>query len=188
VGEPTVYSVKKYMLDRLMAPPIDYRDKRLLTLKADEISQIDVVHGKDTTVLTNKEGAFQLQGGTPADAGKIKAMVGGAETLVASHFVTDKAAKTELDKPRATVTIALKAGGKDILKVGGLTKDQADYYVTVEGPGHAKPPEVMLAKKFAIDRLLKKPADLAPTPKPAPGAGGQHGMPPGMMPPQMPPH
>ncbi len=186
VGEPTVYVVKKYLLDRLTYAPIDYRDKRLLSHKADEVTQLDVVQGKDTTVLHNKDGAWQLQGGGATDAAKVKALVGGVETLVADHFVTDKTVKTELDKPRATVAITLKAGGKDVLKVGGLTKDQGSYYVTVEGPGHAKPPEVMQAKKFAIDRLLRKPADLAPSAKAGPGAPPK-GLPPGM-PPHAPPH
>lgn len=185
VGEPTIYLVKKYMLERLSYPPIDYRDKRLLSRKGDEIARIDVVQGKDTTALVNKDGNWELEGGGPLDKMKVNGMVGGAETLVATHFVTDKSIKTELDKPRATVTLTLKAGGKELLKVGGVTKDQGDYYVMVEGPGHAKVPEPMQAKKFAIDRLLRKPADLAPTPKPAPGAP-----PPGVMPPHggMPPH
>ena len=70
-----------------------------------------------------------------------------------------------------------------VVKVGGVTKDGQDYYVQKDGSK-----DVLLVKKFAIDRLLKKPADLAPSPKPAgnPRAPRPGMMPPGMMPPGMP--
>ena len=179
VGDATVFVVKRYTLDRITYLPVDYRDKHLLARKADEISRIRIVQGKDETVVEDKDGKWSLVGGSAADDAKLKTLVGGVESLIGSHFVTDKTVKTELDKPRATVTVELKAGGKETLKVGALTKDQGDYYATVEAKGRA--PEVLQVKKFAIDRLLRKPADLAPTPKAPPGAPGHGGMPPGMM-------
>ena len=90
-------------------------------------------------------------------------------------FFTDRAAKTGLDKPRATITVET-AGGKATVKVGALTTDSGDYYVQKDGSK-----DVVLVKRFAVDRLLKKPADLAPTLPGAPHPGGP--MPPGQLPP-----
>jgi hypothetical protein len=157
-GDPTIFIVKKYTIERALARPIDYRDKVLLHYKADEVSRLHVVQGKDETALTWKDNKWTEPHG-PVDDGKAKAMVGGVENLVGTSFVTDKAVKTELDKPRATITVELKGGTKATLKVGALTKDNADYYAAREGRK-----DVLLVKKFAIDRILKKPADLAPGP------------------------
>ncbi len=182
-GEPTIYLVKKYMLDRVLYRPVDFRDKTLLNHKADEVAQLQVTQGKDVTTLVAKDGAWKLPTGA-TDPNKAKALVGGVESLVGSSIVTDKAAKTGLDQPRATIVVSRKDGKKATVKIGALTSDQAEYYAARDGSK-----DVVLVKKFAIDRVLKKPTDLAPGPPPGmpagpgmPGAGMPHGMPPGMMP------
>ncbi len=169
-GEPTMFLVKKYLLDRVLLRPVDYRDKTLLHYKAAEIARLRVVQGKDETTLVEKSGAFKLASGA-TDETKAKALVGGVESLIGSSVVTDKTAKTGLDKPRATVRVELKAGGNTTLKIGGLTSDQSEYYAALEGGK-----DVLLVKKFAIDRLLKKPADLAPGAA-SPGGPAPPGMP-----------
>ena len=179
-GEPTIFVVKKYMVERAAARPIDYRDKILMRYKADEIAKLSITQGKDTLALVEKSGAWTASNAKPTDkidAGKAKTLVGGVENLSGGSFLTDKTVKTELEKPRAIIGVELKAGTKATLKIGALTKDNAEYYVQREGSK-----DVLLAKKFAIDRLLKKLSDLAPSLAPPPGG---HGMPPGMMPPGM---
>ena len=146
-------------------------------------NDIVVVNGKDTTTLVKKDDKWSLDPAAPIDEAKAKALAGGVDSLVGSSFLTDKTVDAGLAKPRATVTATPKSGPAQVVKVGGVTKDGQDYYVQKDGSK-----DVLLVKKFAIDRLLKKPADLAPSPKPAgnPRAPRPGMMPPGMMPPGMP--
>ena len=156
---PTIYRVKKYLLDHVVYRPVDYRDKTLVPWKSTEVTKVHVVNGKDTTSLVKVGDAWTLSPATPLDQAKANTLVTGTE-LAGSSFVTDRAAKTGLDKPRATITVQ-SATGKTTVKVGALTADSGDYYVQKDGGK-----DVVLVKRFAIDRLLKKPADLAPTAAP----------------------
>ena len=171
-GSPTIYRVKKYLLEHVVYRPVDYRDKTLVPWKSTEATKVHVVTGKDTTMLVKVGDAWTLQPATPLDQAKARTLVTGTE-LVGSSFFTDKTVKTGLDKPRSTITVET-AGGKATVKVGALTKDSGDYYVQKDGSK-----DIVLVKRFAIDRLLKTPADLAP---PTPGA--PHAGMPGQMPPR----
>jgi Domain of unknown function (DUF4340) len=157
-GAAPIYLVKRYILERAMARPIDYRDKTLANVKGDELTHLRVVQGKDTTDVARKDGKWVLASGA-ADDKKLAALAKSVESLYGTSFVTDKAAKTGLDAPRATITVEQKSGPKIVLKVGSVTADGGDYYVTAAGSK-----DVFVTKKFAIDRLLKKPSDLAPAP------------------------
>ncbi len=71
-------------------------------------------------------------------------------------------AKTGLAKPAAVVTLHLKDKSTVTIKIGALNKEGSDYFVQRAGAA-----DVMMLKKFQVDRFLKKPADLAPGPKTA---------------------
>ncbi|MEO6951307.1 MAG: DUF4340 domain-containing protein [Polyangia bacterium] len=176
VGTPTIYRVKKYLLEHVVYRPVDYRDKTLVPWKSTEVTKVHIVNGKDVTTLVKVGDAWTLSAATPLDQAKAKTLVTGTE-LAGSSFLTDTTVKSGLDKPRATITIETTVG-KATIKVGALTKDSGDYYVQKDGSK-----DVVLVKRFAIDRLLKKPADLAPSPPGAPHPGAAPhpgGMPPGM--------
>jgi hypothetical protein len=152
---PTVYTVKKFSLDHIMRGPIDYRDKTLVKAKESELASVQITDGGQTTTLTQgKDGKWKTAKGA-ADDTKVKPVVSSFENLQASGFAEDKEpAKTGLAKPQGEVVLHLKNKETVTLKVGAATKD-GDYYVQKVGS-----PDVYLVKKYAVDRWLKKPADL----------------------------
>jgi hypothetical protein len=152
---PTVYTVKKFALERVGRKPIDYRDKTLTKVKDAELSGLDITSGGETTALVAKDGQWKTAKGT-ADDTKVKPVVASFDNLQASGFSEEKdAAKTGLAKPAGQAVLHLKNKSTVTLKIGAATKDGTDYYVQKVGA-----PDVYLVKKYAVDRFLKKPADL----------------------------
>jgi hypothetical protein len=152
---PTVYTVKKYALDRIAKKPIDYRDKTLVKAAEADIASLQITSGTESTTLTQgKDGKWTVQKGT-ADDTKVKPVVGAFANLQADSFSDEKDfAKTGLQKPAGGVIVSLKDKKTVGLKIGATTKE-GDYYVQKTGS-----PDIYLVKKFAVDRFLKKPTEL----------------------------
>ncbi len=152
---PQVYSVKKYSLEHFAKKPVDYRDKTIVKAKEADIAAVDITAGGETTTLTQgKDGKWTASKGT-ADDSKVKPAILGFDNLVANSFSDDKEpAKTGLNKPQGRAVLHLKNKQSVVINVGAATKD-GDYYVQKGGS-----PDVFLVKKFAVDRWMKKPADL----------------------------
>jgi hypothetical protein len=151
----TVYTVKKYSLEQIAKKPIDYRDKTLVKAKEADIASVQITSGGETTTLTQgKEGKWTAAKGT-VDETKVKPAVAGFESLSAASFADAKDAdKAGLKKPQGQAVLHLKNKSTVTLKVGAATKD-GDYYVQKVGS-----PDVYLVKKWAVDRWMKKSADL----------------------------
>jgi hypothetical protein len=82
-------------------------------------------------------------------------VVSSFENLQADGFADEKdPVKTGLGKPAGQAVLHLKDKQTVTLKVGAATKD-GDYYVQKVGT-----PDVYRVKKYAVDRWLKKSADL----------------------------
>jgi hypothetical protein len=152
---PTVFTVKKYALDRIARKPVDYRDKTLVKAPEADIASLQITIGTESTTLTQgKDGKWTAQKGT-ADDTKVKPVVAAFANLQADSFSDEKDfAKTGLQKAAGEVIVRLKDKKTVGLKIGTATKD-GDYYVQKTGS-----PEIYLVKKFAVDRFLKKPTDL----------------------------
>jgi hypothetical protein len=151
---PLVFTVKKYSLERIARTPVNYRDKTLAQVKEADLAAVDITAAGETTTLTNKEGKWSAGKGT-ADDTKVKPVVSGFDNLQADSFSDEKdAAKTGLAKPAGLAVLHLKNKQTITLKVGSATKD-GDYYVQKVGA-----PDVYRVKKFAVDRWMKKSADL----------------------------
>jgi hypothetical protein len=170
--DETIYTVKKYALERLAHRPADFRDKTLVKAKEADLAAVEITMGTETATLEKSGDKWQLKGGKEVDDGKVKSLLGAFESLVGAGFAAEKdPAKTGLAKPTATVVVRTTDKKATTLKVGAL-KDNSDYYVQRVGS-----PDVLLLKKFVAERFLKKAADLAPTktaaaaPAPAPTGG-----------------
>jgi Domain of unknown function (DUF4340) len=157
---PQVYTVKKFSIEHLAKKPIDYRDKTIAKVKEGDLASVDITTGGETTTLTQgKDGKWTASKGT-ADATKVKPVILGFDNLTASSFSDDKEpAKTGLAKPQGRAVLHLKNKQTVAINVGAATKD-GDYYVQKVGS-----PDVYLVKKFAVDRWMKKPADLTSSKK-----------------------
>jgi Domain of unknown function (DUF4340) len=153
---PTVYTVKKYSIEQLARKPIDYRDKTIVKAKEADLTSVEITAGGGTTTLLHdKDGKWTAAKGT-ADEAKVKPAITAFDNFVASGFAEDKApATTGLAMPQGQAVLKLKDKSTVTIKVGAATKDGSDYYVQKVGS-----PDVYLVKKYAVDRWMKKPADL----------------------------
>lgn len=166
-----VFTLKKYTMERIVVPPIDWRDKTVTSFSDDDVTRVDVVHGADKLTIERAGASFKVTPPvTPLDDVKVKSLLKGLASLKASSFSTDPPAATGLAKPSATIHVALKDKSAVDLRVGG--SDATDTWVQRAGRA-----DVFKFKKYAIDRFLKKGDDLKKVPMPQ---GGPGGMPPGM--------
>jgi len=153
---PQVYTVKKFSIEHIARPPVDYRDKTIVKAKEADLQSVDITAGNETTVLTQKDGKWAAAKGTaPLDDSKVKPALGGFDNFVAAGFADEKdPAKTGLKKPSGKAVLHEKGKPPITITVGAATKD-GDYYVEKSGS-----PDVYLVKKYAVDRWMKKTADL----------------------------
>lgn len=152
---PQVYTVKKYSIEHLAKKPIDYRDKTVAKVKEADLASVDITAGGETTTLMQgKDGKWTTSKGA-IDESKVKPVILGFDNVVASSFSDEtKPVATGLAKPQGRAVLHLKNKQTVTLNVGAATKD-GDYYVQRVGS-----PDVYLVKKFAVDRWMKKPAEL----------------------------
>src|SRR5262249_26801601 len=129
-------------------------------IKEADIASVDITAGGETTTLTQgNDGKWTASKGT-ADPTKVKPVILGFDNLTASSFSDDtQPAKTGLAKPQGRAVVHLKDKKTVAINVGAATKD-GEYYVQKVGS-----PDVYLVKKFAVDRWMKKPADLTSSKK-----------------------
>ena len=151
---PQVYTVKKFSIEHIARKPIDYRDKTIVKAKEADLQSVDITDGNETTVLTQKNGKWSAAKGTVDDA-KVKPAIGGFDNFVAASFAEEKdPTKTGLKKPAGKAVLHEKGKPPITITVGATTKD-GDYYVEKSGS-----PDIYLVKKYAVDRWMKKTADL----------------------------
>lgn len=156
---PQVFLVKKYNLDRVNKRPIEFRDKTICNLKADELTEVAVSRDKDAFTLAKqgKDWKVTKPAGITGDDSKISNITGAFSDWKAQGFAEDNAAKaTGLVKPTATITTKSSVKGHACqLKVGSETSDKGNYYVQVNGQ-----PDVYTVAKWSVDRVLVKVDDL----------------------------
>jgi len=150
-----VFTIKKYSFERANHKPADYRDKTLAKVKEVDLASVDLGTGADAITLTHAGDKWTSK--KPVDDGKVKSVVSAFENLVGGSISDEKdPVKTGL-KTGWPVTLHLKDKKTVALRVGSLSADKADYYVQKLGST-----DVVLVKKYLVDRFMKKPADLAP--------------------------
>jgi hypothetical protein len=177
---PQIFLVKKFNLERIDKRPMEFRDKTLCDLAAADLTEISVAAGdKSYTLVKNgndwkatKPPKLEL------DATKVTPIAGAFKDWKATGFAEDQSPKgSGLAKPKAVITAKGKgpksSAAACVVRVGDESADKASYIVAT-----GKGPDVYLAPKWAVDRILVKPDDLkkagataaAPAAKPAKSA------------------
>jgi hypothetical protein len=170
-GRPQIYLLQKYLIEKLAVMPKNFRDKTITKVKDTDLTEVDVTVGTETLVLKHEGAAWKPAKGEVDDA-KVKQLIGGFDNLQGNSFAESVDPKvTGLGKPTGTAVLHLRDKSVVTVKVGAV-KDGLDYYVQRVGS-----PDVLMAKKFLVDRFLKKQSDLAKAATPPPGGMGMpHGM------------
>lgn len=175
---PQVFVVKKYGAEKVNKRPVEFRDKTLCDLTATDLTEISVAAGDKSYTLVKSGSDWKAT--KPAklelDATKVPPIAGAFKDWKATAFADDQSLKGNgLAKPKAVISAKSKSSAPACLvRVGDESADKVSYIVAT-----AKSPDVYLAPKWAVDRILVKPDDLkktgtaaaAPAAKPGKPAG-----------------
>jgi hypothetical protein len=179
---PQIYLVKKYNLDRVYKRPIDLRDKTLCNIADSDVTEIAVTNAENSYTVSKSGSDWKAS--KPAkldlDPSKVTPIAGAFKEWKGVQFAEDPSPKaTGLVKPKAVIAVKGKNKEACTINVGDETKDKLNYNVAM-----AKSPDVLLAPKWNVDRILVKVADLKKG-SAADATAKAHGMP-GGPPPGMP--
>jgi hypothetical protein len=154
---PQVFVLKKYNADRVDKRPIDFKDRTISDLREADLTEVAVTHGADSYTLVH-EGTTWKATKPPKltlDPGKTPSIGGGFKDWKAAAFAEDAApAVTGLAKPRAVIVAKTKSQ-TTTFKVGNETNDKQNVYLQ-----SSKSPDIFLAPKWSVDRLIVKVDDL----------------------------
>ncbi len=153
---PQIFLVKKYAVERVNKPPIEFRDKTLCDLAAADLTEISVAAGDKSFTLSKSGSDWKAtKPKMDVDATKATPIAGAFKDWKATAFAENQSPKDDgLAKPRAVIT----AKAKDkvcVVRVGDEGKDKLSVFVAKD-----KSNEVLLAPKWSVDRILVKPDDL----------------------------
>jgi hypothetical protein len=158
-----VYIAKKFNAERVAKRPLEFRDKTLCNLADGDVAEIAVTRGADSYTLSKSGSDWKAV--KPAkldlDASKVTPIAGAFKDWKATSFAEDPASPkdTGLAKPRAVIAVKGKGKGEACLvKVGDESKDKLSSFVMT-----GKGPDVYVAPKWAVDRILVKVDDLKKT-------------------------
>ena len=152
-----MFLVKKYNVDRVEKPPIEFRDKTLCNIDGADVTEISVAGGDKSYALVKSGADWKAtKPKMDVDASKVTPITNAFKDWKATGFAEDQSTKSNgLAKPKV-ITAKSKAKGAPVcqVKVGDETKDKLNYFVaTPKG-------DVLLAPKWSVDRILVKPDDL----------------------------
>jgi hypothetical protein len=160
-GKTQVFLLHKYMLERLAQKPVDFRDKTIVKAKEDDLTALDITAAGESYTLEHAGSAWKV-GKAPkgakgeVDESKLKPVVSAFDDLKGGTFADESDPKaTGLGKPSGMVTLHLRDRSTVTIKVGDTTADKTQEYVQKAGSA-----DVLLVKKFQVDRFLKKFADV----------------------------
>jgi Domain of unknown function (DUF4340) len=157
---PQVFLVKKFGAEKVDKRPIEFRDKTLCDVGADDVTEIAVSAGDRsyTLVKSGSEWKATKPAKLELDASKVTPIAGAFKDLKGTAYADDQSLKDNgLAKPKV---ITVKGKGKGAaagcaIRVGDESKDKVSYFVA-----SAKGTDVFLAPKWSLDRVLVKPDDL----------------------------
>lgn len=152
-GDPQIYLMKKWNLDRMGKRPSDYRDKVICDMPAAEIGEVSVTRDKDSYTLERRGEAFVLSGpeGITPDPSKVSDILGAFTNWKGQHFAEPTKA-TGLARPSAVISVKSRAGERRCyVKVGGIAAEKFNVYVQLE-----RQPDALVASKLPVDRVLVK--------------------------------
>jgi hypothetical protein len=158
---PQVFVVKKWAVEHINKRPIDFRDKTICDIDANDLTEVAVNHGAEsyTIVKNGKDWKATKPAKTEVDAAKVTPIAGAFKAWKATGFADDPSSlkAAGLVKPQATIVAKSKAA-TCTLKIGDESKDKQSYFVQA---GSA--PDVFTVAKWSADRILVKVNDIKKT-------------------------
>ncbi len=141
---------------------MEFRDKTLCDLAAADLTEISVAAGDKSYTLVKNGNDWKATKPPKLDldATKVTPIAGAFKDWKATGFANDQSLKDNgLAKPKAVISAKSKGTKSSapacLVRVGDESADKVSYIVAT-----AKTPDVYLAPKWAVDRILIKPDDL----------------------------
>lgn len=160
LDSPQVFSMKKYAIESVAHIPQDVRDKSVLSLKADQIESVTIQQDAEVVSLKLVDKTWKVDKLPDADEAKIKQIVESFDGLLGSGFLApDAPEQKQLDASKKIVTVKPKTGAAVVMHFGEARGDD----VPVRKVGQ----DAVWIRKYQVERILKKPADLAKDKKPS---------------------
>ncbi len=152
-GAEQIFVLQKHTVDTLVKRPIDFRNKSVLSFKADDVVSLRLDNRKEKTAVTLKrKGSDWLGDGKKvSDTTKIKAAVEALASLNAEGFAWQDRAALGLDAPEWILEIALKDRTRHTLRVGSVEKDG------MVGLARDGVPDLFTARKYSLETFLLDP-------------------------------
>jgi len=151
-----VFLVRKQSVERLVRRPIEFRDKTVLSFKAEDAIEVKITKGKSAITLVRSGADWVTRPQLEFDPTKVRSLVSTLSNLKASTLSGDAVA----GKPTGAVTIRLRDNTRATVRIGPLVGD-TNYFVQRDGKGDA-----FLVSKYTVDRILLDADGLKPSPKP----------------------
>lgn len=152
---PQIFVLQKYTVDNLMRRPVDFKDKTVLSFKAEDVVALTVSKAESakTVKLTKKGDAWMANGKKVTEETKVKDAVASLASLKAEGFARHDRQALGLDRPAWTVEVQLKDRTTHTLVVGGVEKD-GQFGLVRKGN-----PDTFLLRQYAVDRFALDPKD-----------------------------
>jgi hypothetical protein len=157
--EKKVFLIPATQETSLNRTTFDLRDKSLLKFDREKVDGIDVSSGGKTIAMAKDGGDWKITKPvqTKADFGSVEGLVGRLQSVQMKSIVADQASPADLkkyglDKPEATVNLALGSSRATLLIGGKADKDNTVY------ARDASKPAVVTVEQSLLDDL-KKDAD-----------------------------
>jgi len=157
--EKKVFLIPATQETSLNRTTFDLRDKGLLKFDREKVDGIDVSTGGKTIAIAKEGGDWKITKPvqTKADFGSVEGLVGRLQSVQMKSIVADQASPADLkkyglDKPEATVNLALGSSRATLLVGGKADKDNTVY------ARDASKPAIVTVEQSLLDDL-KKDAD-----------------------------
>ena len=158
--EKQIFVVGKYTVENLPKRPIDFRDKSILSFKAEDATEVTVKRsekGKASKLtLVRRAKSWLANGKKPQDEAKVNAAVSALASLKGDSFAEAPAKAYGLSQAGWSIEIKLKDRSRYRLRVGSKEVD-GRYGVAREGI-----PDIFTLRKYAAERFLLDAAKILP--------------------------
>jgi hypothetical protein len=163
-GDDRVLLVSSNLRSVYGRPLSDWRDRKIVTLEAGEVTTVTIEKGEERFALERGEGDEWSMAGRPVDRRTVEDYLGRVVNLRAAGFPGAEEAGSAFDERRATILLGTGEGSL-LLTVGALEEESGLYAVRTDASD-----VVYLVSRYSADALLRGEGDFPP-----PGSAGDGG-------------
>ena len=136
--EPFVVAVRRNLLDRIFADPIQWQDLSIFNFKPEQIHRLSVTTDKESALVRAANNQWNwAKGSGPINQTNLQSLLGSLATLRTVRWIGSTTPAHAFDKPRLVVTFTTSSDDKAIhkLTIGAPTPDGMSFAKVDEREG-----------------------------------------------------